>query len=309
MAQQSESTSHSKKFSREFPEEKSTSYPSTKNPTEVTDYHCIVSLPPTQQSATVLRTDAFGKWKVSRLFSQLDQTWHMIREATETGVLASCTLGARCTTMFYNPTHRGVGPCTSGVISVFTTEENVDKAGMALINLVKHDIKYKRQNPRGALYRSLSLYWNQGEPSSFSDHETPCCGPLDESNDVWQLNCVASRKPFSSAENEYGHWIIETEPDNWDLTGLWHELKRKIENDELSSPVKMVSPAKRENEAPVFIVHTSCENKEEVGRKLACIVQKSIYYVLNNMPDRQSPVYEHQILWKDNNPVYVMKLN
>ena len=308
MAQERKSTSDLKKFSREFPEGKSTSYPSDKNPTEVVDYHCIVCLPPTQQSATVLRTDAFGKWKFLKSFSQLDQIWHIIRRATscESGVLANCTLGARCTTMFYNPTHRGVGPCTTGVISVFTTEEDVDRAGMALIKLVEHDIKYKKQKPRKApVYRCLC--WNQGTPSFLG---TPCCGsPLDESDDRWQLNCVPSS---SSTEGMYGCWIIETEPENWDLTGLWHELKRMIENNEFSGPVRMVSPPKWRNEEPVFLVHTSRGNKEEVGRKLACIVQKSIRYdiALDDFSHQYfpGPVYEHKILWEDVNPVYYMNL-
>ena len=115
------------------------------------------------KSPAVLRQECnFGKWKIFRSFAnhELDKTWHEIREATKAGVLADITLGVRCTTMFYNPTHRA-GPCISGVISVFTTEENVGKAGRALINLVQHDIEYKTQYSRKqsqALHKYF--YWN-----------------------------------------------------------------------------------------------------------------------------------------------------
>ena len=136
--------------------------------------------------------------------------------------------------------------------------------------------------------------WYQGKPSFL---RTPCCGsPHDESYDRWQLNCVAYSYPFSSTEGLYGCWVIETEPENWNLTGLWHELKKMNENNEFSGPVRMVSPPKWRNEESVFIVHTPCGNKEVVGRKLACIVQKSIHYVLNDFSHQYFPVYEHEIL-------------
>ena len=119
-----------------------------------------------------------------------------------------------------------------------------------------------------------------------------------------------SSTSFSSI-HEYGHWVIVTEPDKWDLMGLWHELKKQIENHEIEGPVKMVSPMPEEgrNQRPVFVVYTARENKEDVGRKLVSIVQKDIYYELKcNFSHTAGPIYCHHIKWDEREPVYVMRL-
>ena len=74
---------------------------------------------------------------------QDDETWHLVRKATESGVLRESTRGAKCSGLFYNPCCHGPGPKTSEVICVYTMEEDVDRAGFILINMLKLDLKYK----------------------------------------------------------------------------------------------------------------------------------------------------------------------
>ena len=114
-------------------------YSSTANPSEVTETRRLVVISPKRQEGI----RSYGKWMVFRPFTQLDETWHMIRKEIESGVLSASVVKAHCTTLYYDPSDGGPGPSTQGVIIVFTSESNAERAGVDLIKLVKHDIKYK----------------------------------------------------------------------------------------------------------------------------------------------------------------------
>ncbi len=254
------------KFYCERDKGKSSSYPDDTNPTEVTDSHCLLKCPPNGILEDVI--DCYGKWKVFRPRSRLDETWHIIRKEVMAGKLAALTVGVRCTTSYYYPSSVGFGPVTEGFISVFTTKEKVEEAGEVLLSMVKHTIHYKTQkatkNPNYGSAK-LTLHW-KGEPQA----------PLPDitRNDDWPLNCVTT-SPFEA----YGYWVIVSQED-WDLTCLWHLLKEKIERGELGT-VRMVSPKAHKNARPEYLVYTSYMDKESVGRKLTYILNAEIRYNTN----------------------------
>ncbi len=53
----------------------------------------------------------------------LKDTWQVIKEEMKLGNLG--VIGAKCSTLKYNPLHHGAGPKTIGRISVFTQEEKL----------------------------------------------------------------------------------------------------------------------------------------------------------------------------------------
>jgi len=144
-----------------------TSKPSSSsvNPTSVThDYWVWAEAP----HAITSSQDTLGKWLVFKALNKLDETWHTIRKAEESGELGST--GAKCSTAREKPTR-----CSrDGVICVYTSEETVDEVGLKLIYIVKHDIRYKTDEATlQGVYASKghknvalkTIYWNDGEPS------------------------------------------------------------------------------------------------------------------------------------------------
>ena len=291
-------------------------------PTKVDDDDCIYAFPPGKQYQNFkhLQQVALGKWMVFRPFTQLDETWHTIRREVEAGVLAEKTLAAVTTTLFYQPSAHGPGPHVSGVICVYTTEQDVEEIGFILINLVKHDIKFKTEeatNNREYAWRLenksiclKTLYWNDGKPSSVLEREL-CHGPdCYRVRDIWHINCITSPASTVCETTAYGRWVIS--PKSWkNLTSLWHFLKEIIEEGILG-PVEMVCPPKLKwwdkYEEAVFLVYTARKNKERVGFTLAMLVETDIKYELNRMLSREKPVYNHRIVWNTDEPVYVMTL-
>lgn len=296
-------------------------FESVANPSETKEYCWIYSLPPKR----LRDDDVLGKWLLFRPFSQIDETWHMIRKEMKNGSLTESTRGAKCSCLYYNPSCGGPGPKTSGVICIYTTERDVDKAGFILIDMVKHDIKYKTDEATlGGEYawkgggKSVclkTLYWNGGKPSFMLEgvqfHGPRCYGI----KDVWHLNCVTAPKSIMNSYTIYGRWVIVTESD-WELTGLWHALRKVIEKGKWG-PVEMFCPPKVNRKDPkeeiVFFLYTACDNKEFVGRSLA-FLEKDITYEVSqralNYCSRYKPVYDHRIMWNDDDePVYVMTIN
>ena len=298
-------------------------YPSTTNPTEVKDYN-IHAFPPGigYRDYKHLQQVAQGKWMIFRPYTELDETWHMIRREVEAGVLVEKSLAADCTTMVYDPTSHGPGPVVSGVICVYSTEQNADDVGFILISLAKHDIKYKTEEATNNLKYAWrlqdksvclkTLYWNHGKPSFVLEGEL-CNGPSRYGiKDTWHLNYVSAPKSIMSTASVYGRWVIA--PFWEDLTSLWHFLKKDIEEG-LLGPVEMVCPPKLnrrdKKEEPVFLVYTARENKESVGLTLAMHVERDIRYEISNRSYTASggkPMYNHQITWHEDEPVYVMTL-
>ena len=85
---------------------------------------------------------SFGKWMIFRSFTDIDETWYKIRIEVESGALIDSALLATSSTLHYNSTMGGPGPCTSGVICVHTTEDNIDKVGHILNTVVQHDLLF-----------------------------------------------------------------------------------------------------------------------------------------------------------------------
>ena len=297
-------------------------YPSTANPSEVKDFHSLFAFPPGRKSKD-LNKMSFGKWMIFRSLKDIDEMWHKVRIEVESGVLIDSVLRASCSTMLYNPTMGGPGPLTSAVIIVHTTEDNANKVGYVLIAIAGHDIKYKTDEASAKREYSWTgehnqsvclktLYWNNGNPSLVLEDEQ-CHGPRTFNiKDEWHINHVTAPEAIMSSSSVYGRWVIEELYIN--LTGLWHTLKEIIEEGVLG-PVEMVCPPKKNRkdpkENPVFFVYTACENKERVGLLLATVVEKDIRYELSRRSYRQSfrkPVYNHRIIWDEDEPVYKMSL-
>ena len=295
-------------------------FDSTVNPSETTDYAWIYSLPPKREQDDVV----LGKWLVFRPYSQIDETWHLVRKATESGVLRESTRGAKCSGLFYDPCCHGPGPKTSGVICVYTMEEDVDRAGFILINMLKHDLKYKTDEAtldgdyswkgKGASVCLKTLYWNNGKPSFVFEGKL-CRGPRCHGiKDEWRINCVAAPESIMSTDVLcYGRWVIVPKRN---LTELWHLLKDMIKSGELGA-VEMVCPPKinfkNQNEEPVFHLYTGRKNKEFVGLTVANIVGKDMVYELGKAAYRSGTsgskvTYNHRIVWNDGDPEYIMTL-
>ena len=116
--------------------------------------------------------EAFGKWLVFKKVEELDETWHMIRRAVESGELGA--LCVKCSTATPDPSSYPTDPGIKGVICVYTSEKAIDEVGFKLIYLVKQNIRYKTEEAtRQGLYTLRgytkvtlkALYWNDGEPS------------------------------------------------------------------------------------------------------------------------------------------------
>ena len=140
---------------------------STVNPTAVSGpYWVYINTP----RMTTSSEEAFGKWLVFKQLEELDETWHMIRKAVESGKLDST--GAKCSTAKPDPSSY-LMDSNKGVICVYTSEEMMDKVGFDLVKMVKQDIRYKTDEAtlqglyRARGYTNMSLqtiYWNDGDP-------------------------------------------------------------------------------------------------------------------------------------------------
>ena len=119
--------------------------------------------------------DDYGKWIVYKDLEDLDDAWKKIGEAILANELPGCR-DAKCSTLYYDPTRVGPGPCTTGAILLYTKKDNIDAVGFKLIKLVRQDIKYK-SNERSKKYHyafigqgqvtEKTLYWNSGTPLFF----------------------------------------------------------------------------------------------------------------------------------------------
>ena len=139
---------------------------STVDPTTVTDDHCVRAEPPCPPSDQ----KTFGKWLVFKQFEELDATWHMIREAVESGELGAT--GAKCSTAKPDPSSHPMDS-SEGVIRVYTSEETMDEVGFKLVHMVEQDIRYKTDEAtlqgkyNATEHTNVSLqtiHWNDGKP-------------------------------------------------------------------------------------------------------------------------------------------------
>ena len=141
---------------------------STVNPTTVTDAHWVWAEAPEEISSS---QETLGKWLVFKQLKELDETWHMIRKAVESGELGAT--GANCSTAKPDPSSHPMDS-NIGVICVYTSEEMMDQVGFKLVHMVKQEIRYKtdeatRQGKYIATgYKRVTIktiFWNDGEPA------------------------------------------------------------------------------------------------------------------------------------------------
>ena len=250
--------------------------------------------------------DDYGKWMVYKDLEDLDDAWKRIGEAILADKLPGCR-DAKCSTLYYDPTRVGPGPCTTGAILVYTKKDDIDAVGFELIKLVQQDIKYK-SNEKSKEYQyaftgqgqvtDKTLYWNSGTPS-FKSAGVRCYGHTRDKEDKWQVNIVNAREPLRSEEAD-GKWILTLEYE--ELTPLWHSLKAKIESGEFKA-IKMECPPKLDyrsrDEKPRFFIFTSTKEKSSVGRYLIEIVKRAIHYEFNSKPHSRETLY-----WNEGKPDY-----
>ena len=228
-------------------------------------------------------------------------------------------MGAKCSTLKYNPLRSGAGPTTTGRISIFTDESNVMDVGMQLIKLpsIQHMIKYKTQSAtRTAKYRfttpgtqsvaSITLYWNEGSPST---ERIPRCKQkkppkkYDSSKDRWNINVVNGASQYESKEI-YGKWTISSnfvKTSKFNISKSWHTLKPKIEVGDIPA-VKMVCSSR--TRVPKIHVFTSEDNMDVVGKKIIYWLQDDITYYIE-VGGRSRRNDNKKLYWNTGNPDYV----
>lgn len=221
------------------------------DPTSVTDEYVVTAQAPPDVAGDP-RPERYGKWLVFRYVEQLDETWHEIRKATESGELGA--MEASCSTRRYNPTEAGSGSKqdASGVIRVFTSEQKVDEVGFRLAQLVKHDISYKTEEATkkglyihsGAKKTTLkTIYWNDGEPAfklmgkslSWKVATVPDAAKVSSeglARRFWSQN-VARAPPQEVPEKINGKWMLSV--DYKKVSEVWHVIKEEIESGRLSA--------------------------------------------------------------------------
>lgn len=205
---------------------------------------------------------SFGRWLVGEPFYKVNSTWQRIRERMEAHIITAT--GLKSSTGRYNPTSSGPGPVTTGAISVFTTEEDIDSVGFEVIKLVKHDIQYKEVSADG-LYRhrgdrdfiSKTLFWNNDNASFINAKKGHRSVWNKNIRDKWHLNVVKS--PNQEHSEMVGYWCAESKIEN--LTDLWHSVREQIISGMLG-PVKMECPGRKNSRGwrgtnPVVLLFTA----------------------------------------------------
>ena len=256
---------------------------SIENPTEIYD-HFWVHVSTQRQYDVAPRI--YGKWLIFRDFDKINELWWTIRTAVFTNYFYGWVF-AKCSTMKYNPSQKGPGPCTTCVIKVYTEEQNMEDVGFELVKTAEQDIHYKLEEDTlankyvhtGAGKTTIeTIFWNNGKPSF--DRQGQLYFGAPGCHDSWHLNVVKAPKRFIT-EEIIGKWVIQF--NNEDLTHFWHVLKEKIEsNTEYFGVAKMVCPSKvdhysAEEKAP-FEFYVSKDWKDVVGQKLIKLVKTDILF-------------------------------
>ena len=160
---------------------------STVNPTTVTDHYWVSVNAPHKITSS---GETFGKWLVFKQLEELDETWHMIRKAVESGELGA--LCAKCSTAEPDPSSHPMDS-SEGVIRVYTSEETMDEVGFKLVHMVEQDIRYKTDEATlkdmyiATGYKKVTIktiFWNHGQPSL----------KITEGKDDWSGNSKANGK-------------------------------------------------------------------------------------------------------------------
>ena len=285
-----------------------------KIPTKVTNVHSV-------HISTCLHViedkhdhnDIVGKWMVFNHYDEIDETWMRIRTAILNYDMQGCA-HALCSTMKYNPTVRGPGLDTVGVICVYTSKYDIDAIGFRLIEIAQQDIKYKLDDESrdfryvhvGSGQVSMkTIYWNNGNPSFDCIDRKPCRGTSRDKQDLWNLNVVDAPESFAT-RSIYGRWVLRLKYE--EMSGLWHYLKKLIESEEDNFRViKMVCPPKHNHPSasgvPVIHVYTSDADREMVGTKLINLIKKDyIHYEKTSIGCRITIEGTYKLIWNDGEP-------
>ena len=259
-----------------------------RNPLKVTDklqleWRCSDSYP------------GYGKWLIFRNLEDLNETKELVYNEIKSRRLK--VVGMKCSTLYYNPQSAGGGPQTTGRISVFTNEDDCIEIGRKLVNLVQHDIKYKKEKKyahsaqNAKRITSMTMFWNDGCPYAAGKPRpgTRICHPscrndkrkYDPKDDIWKLNVMEGQ----AQEDFHGKWILESnyrKASDKNITSVWHILKAKIESGELPV-IKMECPTpKFSGETPEIHISTSEQHKDAVGAAIISVVEHDIYYDTGN---------------------------
>ena len=237
-----------------------------------------------------------GKWMIFKHWDELDATWERVKMALLRDELQGyCNIA--CSTMRYNPSVSGPGPDLTGVICVYTQEHDMDAIGFKLIKMMKHDIKYKKNQDTIDYKYSFNsstpvsektIYWNNGQPSFNCEGKHHKSTSL-QREDIWHLNEVEGPRSLNLGEVE-GWWVLF--PEYKKLTGLWHTLKKLVESEEDNfGIIRMICPPKRKHdcalEKPEFHILTSKRRRRSVGWKLIRMMEDDIEY--DYKPQRYDP--------------------
>ena len=245
-------------------------------PTSIKDKKWLIH--PEDKDEDVLEK-AYGKWLVFRYFSELDNTWDTLKRAFDARKLSAVAI--KSSTLYYNPSGAGPGPCIEGAIRIYTMNADIDRVGMQLIEIVHHDIRYKtNQATEDARYThkgqthisSHTLFWNRGRPTKEyrrgikQDYRRP------SNCDLWELNVSKVLEPLEF-EKPYGKWVITSYEA---VTNHWHKLRKEVESGALGA-TEMVCPAKEQKEdKPVIEVYTTREAMDSVGEKIPGILGEDL---------------------------------
>lgn len=255
-------------------------------PTEIKDAIAIF-FPPSATADDIIAS-SYGRWLVGEPLHKLDDTWQRIKEEMEANRLFAT--GLKCSTGGYNPSSSGTGPVTNGVISIYTTEEDIDNAGFEIIKIVEHDIQYKtNEMSASGQYRHKgnrkiilkSLFWNKGNYQFFNLIKRNRSVWKGKAEDTWHLNVARSSESCELQDDQTaGYWCAESELEN--LTDLWHYMRKLIVKDELG-PVMMECPKEQKKKGsgiPLLLVFTAQQNMKNVGSALkSSNLVKSLSYI------------------------------
>ena len=289
---------------------------SLQKPTEIYDHFWVHASTPHKYDKAA-RSRIYGKWLIFRHFDKIDELWGTLRTAVLTNNLCGCVV-AKCSTMKYNPSQKGPGPCTTCVIQVYTEEHNMEDVGFELVKIAEQDIKYKLDiHSLAKMYVHTgagkttikTIFWNNGKPSLVNQGRF--CFGAPGCHDSWYLNVVKAPKKLVTSEEIIGKWIIQF--NNEDLTHFWHVLKEKIESDtEYYGVIKMVCPSKVDHysaeEKAAFEFYVSEDWKDVVGQKLIKLVSTDISFErkLKYSTAVKSKFHSSKTLyWNNGEPGYV----
>ncbi|CAB9507728.1 Inherit from euNOG: Chromosome 11 open reading frame 68 [Seminavis robusta] len=184
--------------------------------------------------------EVLGKWLLFRKPETISNTWKRLAKAVKSGQLHAAS--AKVATHYNsvtNPNSNTSGP-QNYVICVYTSEKRLEEVGLQLIHMVKHIIRYKRdQETMDGIYATTTssnqkvsyktLYWNAGKPShkrtlwtghqSRNRAEKATAGELSFSFDNVQLTVTALKHYYYKKGNKNGDATHQTvqlvrEPDN-----------------------------------------------------------------------------------------------